>query len=52
MKLGALVTISKGITTTKAEFREGRYFHQARLIVLRDLWQEKDFLRKGLVVDS
>lgn len=27
-----------GITATKAELREGGYFHQAKLIVLRDLW--------------
>jgi hypothetical protein len=34
----------KGITATKAELREGGYFCQAKLIVLRDLWRE----RKGL----
>jgi len=34
----------KGITATKAELREGGYFHQAKLIVLRDLWLGK----KGL----
>ena len=33
-----------GITATKAELREGGYFHQAKLIVLRDLWLQK----KGL----
>ena len=27
-----------GVTATKAELREGGYFHQAKLIVLRDLW--------------
>jgi hypothetical protein len=34
----------KGITATKAELREGGYFYEAKLIVLRDLWREK----KGL----
>jgi len=34
----------KGITATKAELREGGFFYQAKLIVLRDLWLEK----KGL----
>jgi len=34
----------KGITATKRELREGGYFYQAKLIVLRDLWLEK----KGL----
>ena len=34
----------KGITATKAELREGGYFCQAKLIVLRNLWLEK----KGL----
>lgn len=34
----------KGITATKAELREGGYFHQAKLIVLRDLFLQK----KGL----
>jgi hypothetical protein len=33
-----------GITATKAELREGGYFHQAKLIVLRDLLLQK----KGL----
>jgi hypothetical protein len=28
----------KGITATKAELREGGFFYQAKLIVLRDLW--------------
>jgi hypothetical protein len=27
-----------GTTATKAELREGGYFYQAKLIVLRDLW--------------
>ena len=35
-----------GITATKAELREGGYFHQAKLIVLRDLWLGKRGLRK------
>ena len=34
----------KGITATKLELREGEYFYQAKLIVLRNLWREK----KGL----
>jgi hypothetical protein len=34
----------KGITATRAELREGGFFYQAKLIVLRDLWREK----KGL----
>jgi hypothetical protein len=33
-----------GITDTKAELREGGFFYQAKLIVLRDLWLGK----KGL----
>ena len=33
-----------GVTATKGELREGGYFHQAKLIVLRDLWLGK----KGL----
>jgi hypothetical protein len=33
-----------GVTATKSELREGGYFHQAKLIVLRDLWLGK----KGL----
>jgi len=34
----------KGTTATKAELREGGYFYDAKLIVLRNLWLEK----KGL----
>jgi hypothetical protein len=34
----------RGITATKAELREGGYFYQAKLIVLRDLFLQK----KGL----
>ena len=34
----------KGITATHKELREGGYFYQAKLIVLRNLWREK----KGL----
>jgi len=34
----------KGITATSHELREGGYFYQAKLIVLRNLWREK----KGL----
>jgi len=34
----------KGITSTRAELREGGYFHEAKLIVLHDLWRQK----KGL----
>jgi len=30
-----------GIIATNAELREGGYFHQAKLIVLRDLWLGK-----------
>ena len=30
-----------GITATKAELREGGYFYQAKLIVLRDLFLQK-----------
>ena len=30
-----------GITATKAELREGGYFHEAKLIVLRDLFLQK-----------
>jgi hypothetical protein len=36
----------KGITATRKELREGGYFYQAKLIVLRNLWREK----KGLHV--
>jgi len=34
----------KGITAERRELREGGYFYQAKLIVLRNLWREK----KGL----
>jgi hypothetical protein len=34
----------KGLTATRKELREGGYFYQAKLIVLRNLWREK----KGL----
>jgi hypothetical protein len=34
----------KGITATRVELREGGYFYQAKLIVLRNIWREK----KGL----
>jgi hypothetical protein len=34
----------KGITATKRELREGGYFYQTKLVVLRNLWLEK----KGL----
>lgn len=34
----------KGITATRRELREGGYFYQAKLIVLRNLWRQK----KGL----
>ena len=34
----------KGITAERKELREGGYFYQAKLIVLRNLWQQK----KGL----
>jgi hypothetical protein len=34
----------KGITATRKELREGGYFYEAKLIVLRNLWLEK----KGL----
>jgi len=34
----------KGITATKRELREGGYFYQAKLVILRNLWREK----KGL----
>jgi hypothetical protein len=30
-----------GTTATRLELREGGYFHQAKLIVLRDLWRRK-----------
>jgi hypothetical protein len=31
----------KGITAERKELREGGYFYQAKLIVLRNLWREK-----------
>jgi len=34
----------KGITATRAELREGGYFHEAKIIVLQDLYRQK----KGL----
>ncbi|MCJ7425042.1 hypothetical protein MUP01_12375 [Candidatus Bathyarchaeota archaeon] len=34
----------KAITAERSELREAGYFHQAKLIVLRDLWLQ----RKGL----
>jgi len=34
----------KGLTATRKELREGGYFYTAKLIVLRNLWQQK----KGL----
>jgi len=36
----------KGLTATRKELREGGYFYQAKLIVLRNLWREK----KGLPI--
>jgi hypothetical protein len=30
-----------GTTATRLELREGGYFHQAKLIVLQDLWRRK-----------
>jgi hypothetical protein len=30
-----------GTTTTRLELREGGYFHQAKLIVLQNLWSRK-----------
>jgi hypothetical protein len=36
---------SKGITATRGELREGGYFYQAKLTVLRNIWREK----KGLI---
>ena len=35
---------SKGITAERKELREGGYFYQAKLIILRNLWLQK----KGL----
>lgn len=43
-KLKSMADDFKGITATKVELREGGYFYQAKLIVLRNLWLEK----KGL----
>jgi hypothetical protein len=34
----------EGITATRGELREGGYFYQAKLVVLRNVWREK----KGL----
>jgi hypothetical protein len=34
-------TYYKGLTATKKELREGGYFHTAKLIILRELWQKK-----------
>jgi len=31
----------KGITATKKELREGGYFQTAKLIILREIWQQK-----------
>ena len=36
----------KAITAERKELREGGYFYQAKLIVLRNLWREK----KGLLI--
>jgi hypothetical protein len=36
--------IHRKMTATRRELREGGYFHQAKLIVLRNLWLQK----KGL----
>jgi hypothetical protein len=36
--------IHRKMTTTRRELRESGYFHQAKLIVLRNLWLQK----KGL----
>jgi len=36
----------KGIIAERSELREGGYFYQAKLIVLRNLWREK----KGLPI--
>ena len=35
----------KGITAERRELREGGYFYQAKLIVLRNLWREKKVVR-------
>lgn len=34
----------KGITATHKELREGGYFYVAKLIVLRNLWRQKNGL--------
>jgi len=34
----------KGITATRKELWEGGYFHQAKLILLRNLWRKKERL--------
>jgi len=34
----------KGITATKKELREGGYFHTDKLIILREIWQQKKHL--------
>jgi hypothetical protein len=39
---------STGITSTEAELREGGYFYQAKLIVLRDLWLGNKGLPRAL----
>jgi len=39
----------KGITATRKELREGGYFYVAKLIVLRNLWEQK---RKSSNVDD
>jgi len=31
----------KGITAERKELREGGYFYRAKLIVLRNVWQQK-----------
>jgi hypothetical protein len=31
----------KGLTATKKELREGGYFQTAKLIILREIWQQK-----------
>jgi hypothetical protein len=34
----------RGITATRKELREGGYFYVAKLIVLRNLWRQKNEL--------
>ena len=34
----------KGLTATHKELREGGYFYQAKLTILRNLWREKEGL--------